>query len=147
MNATILCKKMEPEEGYSARLEDKRRSLADYISSQTPAISEHLGIVVKYLHGNLPFVELKDHAKNLPNVGNKRETVNVRKLVSELNESELPIVEDYFTKYIAAYINGEGFDIVDKILDNIIDLKPIPDTIYAPPGSFPEDLARAREEV
>lgn len=154
MSAYILNRKMELKEGYSANTEQERKSLIDYIRSQSLSVAEHLDYVMNYLHSKLPFVNLKSHAKNLPTLNDQRKNHNIRKLVYGLNETELPVVKDYFTKTIAAYLEGkQKFETVDKALDDIIDLKPIPDTARIPPdseffkGRPGRTLADMREEV
>lgn len=124
---------MEPK---TKNHEDKMGSFVDYIVSQEPKVAEHLGYIVRYLRGEIPFVELKDHAMKLPSLEVQR-TYNVAEIAYRFEGAELPVVEDYFKKVITPYLKGEkDSEYVDKALDDIIDLKPMPDPERARPDPY-----------
>lgn len=150
MNAYISLRKMEPK---AQNLEDKRESLVDYIVSQEPKVVEHLEYIVRYLRGEIPFVELREHAMKLPSL-EIRGISNVGEIAHRLDGTELPVVEDYFKRIVSPYLKGEsGFEYVDKALDGIIDLKPMPDPERTRPDPYffkgrpGRRLADAIEEV
>lgn len=145
MRAYILCMKMEGQEPYNLGVE--RKNLADYVRSNC-ALTEHLCIVTKFLKNEYDFVAMLDHAKNLHKIrALGKQNIDVTPIISQFNDRELKVVSEYMHA-VGDYSCGQGdFESVDTLADQLISLIPIPDTIYAPPGSFPEDLARAREEV
>jgi len=139
------------ESGNKSELE--RRFLVDYVRFYDK-LKEHLGHVIEYLHGSLPFTAVLNHARNLPNRNENSERYNnIEELVMKLTDKEVPIITKYILTAAAYLTNGTKFESVDKMADEIIDLKPIPDTIIAPPDSLfykgppGRTLANMREEV
>lgn len=138
---------MEQRESYPVDIEQERRTLVDYVTSQGDGLAEHLGKVVDYLHHDLTYLRMLEHAKNLINPTKESSDYDIKSAVSELTEKELGIVKNYLLKVTAYISNDVEFEAVKKAARELSYSKPMPDTIYAPPGEFPLDLARAMEEV
>ena len=127
--------------------DDERAALVGLVTLQREGVREHLGYVVEYLHDNLPFIDMLRHAKNL-SVTNRtpREYVDPNELVAKLTEQDLPIVKNYILA-LNAYLTGMPFESVMKAARELSFSKPMPDTIYAPPGTFSKELIEAYEQV
>jgi hypothetical protein len=134
-------------------LGDEKQFLVDYVRSCSDkygrGFAEQLRHVERALHEKVSslkqmIIDAKDlKAKNCSTNG----LVNIERIVNSFSRTELPPVRKYM-QAIVEYLEGKPFDdTVYEALGGIINLKPIPDTIYAPPGTFSKELIEAYEIV
>jgi hypothetical protein len=151
MKTIINNRKME----YAANLEVEKDFLLDYALLHGRGMQNQLGHVVNYLYGNLPFVDMFNHARNLPNSKEnliKYTDKNLKGLVAKIAEKDVNIIREYLLA-VGAYLTGQSFKPVREAAIELISSKPIPDTIIAPPDSLfykgppGRTLANMREEV
>ena len=129
----------------------ERQSLADYIRRSSLAhgngFVENLAYVEKFLHKDITlFRRMLDHAESLKNYRCTNHQLDIDGIVKDMTEQEIPVVKDYVSS-LDAYVRGKPFNIVYEAAAKLSYLKPIPDTIYAPPGTFSKELAEAYEQV
>gem|GEM_PF-3975108 len=139
---------------YSGDTEADRQSLVDYARLHGKAMQEHLGYVVDFLHGDTRFKAVLKHAKDLPHRnGHPCRYQDSEKLVARLSGAEATKVRKYLLTVGSYLTNGTKFESVDAAADALIDLKPIPESIYAPEDSLfyagepGKTLADMREQV
>lgn len=128
--------------------------LYDCITNQDNVIADHLAYVVEFIHQEphfhkISFKKFLNDVKNLRNVKNAKER-DISNIVNGLTSKEVTVLTDYL-QTIVDYVNyKKNFKQVDEKIYDLIDLMPLPDTIYAPLDSAfytdPTEI-RAREEV
>ncbi|MCK4670567.1 MAG: hypothetical protein KAT43_05170 [Nanoarchaeota archaeon] len=119
----------------SKAAENGRKFLVDYLRLHGEAMKEHLGYVVDFLHGNLPFMEMLNHAKGLPEFsGGLRRYPDHIAAIRRLTNPEILVIREYLIA-LEAYLSKAPFDPVDALADKIIDLTPIPESAKIPKDS------------
>jgi len=110
--------------------------------------AEQLNYVEVFLHNNVSSArKMLDDAEKLrspDSVDNCQ--INVEGNVNSFSGNELPKVKDYM-RAVRGYIEGKPFDTIYEAFRGLTRLKPIPNTIYAPPGTFSKKEIEAYEVV
>ncbi len=127
---------MEGQKPVYPALEAKRRELADYVSSQGTGFAENLDYVVEFLRENPGgYMKILKHAEKLKISQEQDYDGNALDITSRLSEEELSVVKEYM-EVLAQYAKGKAdFHSVKINARKLIRLRPLPDTIYAPPDS------------
>jgi hypothetical protein len=112
-----------------------QEELTEYILNQDSRIYVHLNMVINYIREKTAFSCILNQVRDLPQSTNGTHPArkDVKHAVSELNEDEAKILQEYL-QVVSAYLKGQNaFSAVDRAINAVVDLNPKTPKL-SPPG-------------